>query len=422
MDLKSRITSLLESFTPKNDSFYIDRKYEFIDIGNGIVPIEKVTPQNGSYIHTFFDICPFSPSQRYLAVTSIPFEDRVPVPGDLADICVIDLKNQAIKKIYTTQAWGMQLGANLEWGKSDRYLYSNEIVNGQGVGLRIDLKNRKTKIFSGPKYNLSPDETEIIGFPLDLINATQGGYGIPEKKRNPKRLPPGASKNIGLFRTNLKNNRTKLLASLRDFYQKIPDKKYFVGTTFYLAHSKYNKKGDRIMQVVRCLIPGRKGIAPQLFTLNRNGKEIKLAIKHQDWEKGGHHPNWCPDSKHLLMNLNVDGKMRFCQFKYDGSDFEIISKKIIGSGHPSMERTERYLITDSYPHEFPAKGSRVPIRLIDLKNDREQQIVKVNVGNARGEIRVDPHPVWSRDYKKICFNGLYRGKRQVFIADLSEVI
>ncbi|MHC4122804.1 MAG: hypothetical protein ACYSSI_04460 [Planctomycetota bacterium] len=28
-----------------------------------------VTPADGSYIHTFYDVCPFSPSHRYLAVT-----------------------------------------------------------------------------------------------------------------------------------------------------------------------------------------------------------------------------------------------------------------------------------------------------------------------------------------------------------------
>jgi len=408
----------------KRDPFFVSKKFKFRDIENGSLTIKKITPQNGAYIHTFFDICPFSPSQRYLAVTRLPFEDRIPVPGDLADVCVIDLNNQTIKKVYATRAWGMQLGANLQWGKTDRFLYTNDMVNEEAVCIRIDLKEKKTKTFTGPMYHLAPDNSCVISFPLDLMNATQIGYGVPDNPISPRRLPQGAAKNEGLWKTDLKNNKKTLLVSLFDFYKKTPNKKFFNQGTFYLGPSKFNKKGNRIMQVVRCLIPDKKTanrVNPQLFTFNENGKNIKLAIPNKKWGKG-HHPNWCPSGEYLLMNIDVNNKMRFCQFKYDGSNFKVLSKKIIGSGHPSLEKNGRYIITDSYPHESQARGSWVPIRLIDLKKDQERDIVYINVGKTRGEIRVDPHPAWSRDYKKICFNGVYRGKRQVFIADLTKMI
>jgi hypothetical protein len=38
------------------------------------------------------------------------------------------------------------------------------------------------------------------------------------------------------------------------------------------------------------------------------------------------------------------------------------------------------------------------------------------------ELRVDPHVVWSRDFTKVCFNGAVEGRRQVYIADLSELV
>ena len=31
--------------------------------------VESVTSDDGFYLHTFYDVCPFSPSGRYLAVT-----------------------------------------------------------------------------------------------------------------------------------------------------------------------------------------------------------------------------------------------------------------------------------------------------------------------------------------------------------------
>ena len=57
--------------------------------------------------------------------------------------------------------------------------------------------------------------------------------------------------------------------------------------------------------------------------------------------------------------------------------------------------------------------------------------VATNVGNngkayKKGETgshyKLDPHPVWSHNYKKVCFNGAPEGVRQVFIADLDKVI
>ena len=50
-----------------------------------LVPVWCVTPGEGRAIHRFFDTSPFSPSGRYLAVFRLPFEDRVPPPGEKGD-------------------------------------------------------------------------------------------------------------------------------------------------------------------------------------------------------------------------------------------------------------------------------------------------------------------------------------------------
>ena len=54
------------------------------------VPVYCVTPDEGRCLHRFFDTPPFSPSGRYLAVLRLPFEDRMPSPGDQAQIVLGD--------------------------------------------------------------------------------------------------------------------------------------------------------------------------------------------------------------------------------------------------------------------------------------------------------------------------------------------
>ena len=73
----------------------------------------QVTPEDGSYLHSFYDVSAFSPSGRYLAVTKVPFEDRNARYGDTADVCIIDLEAESISTVYSTKGWGFQLGANL---------------------------------------------------------------------------------------------------------------------------------------------------------------------------------------------------------------------------------------------------------------------------------------------------------------------
>ena len=112
--------------------------------------------------------------------------------------------------------------------------------------------------------------------------------------------------------------------------------------------------------------------------------------------------------------------MRFCQIRYDGSQRKIRSEILEGGGHPSIEPTDRYLITDD-----DSNGDKVIIRLVDFQTQKQQIICSLPTINRfsikEPSLRLDAHPVWNRDYKKFCFQAAPEGIRQLFIADLSEM-
>jgi len=395
-------------------------RFEAYRPGKTLAPVMRVTPDDGLYIHTFYDVCPFSPSGRYLAVTRLPFQHRAPVLGEQADVCVIDLQEETIRTVYATQGWAMQLGANLEWGTTDRYLYTNDIIGSKAVCVRIDLETLETRAYVGPKYDMAPDGSAVIGFPLELMNATQDGYGVPVVQY----LPPGGLKDQGLWRTDLASNTKTLLVSTADVVAAMADPTEMEGRSVYFFHSRYNPQGTRIMQVVRGLLPGQRSYNKQVFTFDSQGGDIRQAIRPVQWEPGGHHPNWHPDGLHILMNLKVDGQtMRFCLYKHDGSDLRVLSEKHLGSGHPSIEGSGRYLLTDCYVWEPMAQeNGEVPIRLLDLHTDQEEHICTIYTLKLSDLLRVDPHPAWSADYRRVCFNGAPEGRRQVFVVDLSAAL
>lgn len=400
-------------------------------------PVYRVTPDDGYYLHTFYDICPWSPSQRYLACTRFPFQDREPKYGEEAQVCLIDTHDGSLTDVWSTRAWGFQLGSNVQWGATDRYLYFNDLVDGEAVCVRLDLETGKGEPLAGPMYHVAPDDSAVVSYPLDLINASQSGYGYAESPDRVRTLTPGAAQDEGIWRTDLKTGKKTLLVSIAEAYEVLPDadKDRFRGGTFVFFHSKYNPQTSRILQVFRCMMPdagtefgiGGTGVfKPSLITFNPDGSDVKLALPNQVWGKGGHHPNWHPDGQHILMNLKMDyDRLKLCTFRPDGSNFRVLSETVHGSGHPSFHRDGRHIITDTYPEEdYAAASKEVPLRLIDLQGQAERKLFYVfTLGMPNANVlRIDPHPAWSRDYRKVCFNAAPEGRRQVFVADLEELV
>jgi len=447
------LASLLASpsFSAVRNDFFQKRgrtySFEPYRSGKTAAPVYKITPNDGAYLHTFFDVCPWSPSGRLLAITRVPYENRKPVLGDVAEICIIDLDNQTIRTVYRTQAWSFQLGTHVQWGNDDTYIYSNDVINHVAVCVRINIDTGETTAYAGPKYDVARSGKEIIGSRLELLNATQYGYGIPDTADGfPVYAHASQENRDGLWHTDLTTNKKELLFSYGDIRKAITDRDKYQNGVFYFFHSKFNPQATRIMQVVRCLIPGNKGRNSSLFTLDLSTNNLREIITRDVWEfKGpigmGNHPNWHPNGDDIVMNLvpswEGDNIMRFCKIKHDGSQRTVLSHTLQGSGHPSIDGSNRYIVTDAYPHQSWAgsENGEVPIRLIDLTADRELQLctiftdiaMKAGRSNYKTEdggshLKLDPHPVWSRDFKKICFNGVPNGQRQVFVCNLESLL
>ena len=425
------------------------------------VPVTQVTPDGGLYQQTYFDITPFSPSQRYLVVSKFPFQDRMPVVGDIAEVCVVDLQEQTIQTIYKTKSWGLQTGTNAQWGATDRHVFCNDIIGGTAVGVRIDTETGETVAYCGPKYGLAPDESCFVSFPLELMDVTQFGYGCPPVKPGAyKTLPPGASKTEGIWRTDLKTNTKKLIVSLADAAAVLPPPP--PGTreyTYYFWHSKFNRQGTRVYNVVRCMIPGAESRNPANITFKPDGTELFYCTPTESpWGAPGGHPNWHPDGEHLVRHLEFGangqviggddeggkktGKKKdakeakkakapkqsfFVKFKYDGSTLERLAPHCPGGGHPSMEITDRYLVTDAQKITGDTTKT-VSVRLIDVKADAERTVCTLPTIKWEGRFddnvfRLDGHPCWSRDYKKVTLQAANAaGERQLFIVDLSKAM
>ncbi len=408
------------------------------------VPVWCITPNEGRCIHRFFDTSPISPSGRYVALTRLPCEDRMPEPGEMAQVVLVDLETGEERAVAETAGWDTQLGAQTQWGADDTQLCFNDVEMGRQeclphrwrpFGVVMDPLTGERRDLEGTHYMVSRDGTRTASPCLLRTARTQAGYGVL--------APPGvipenveAVDDDGVYVTDMATGRRRLLVSFKDVFEatNLKDRTdIYSGGAFYAAHVKWNPQGTRLMLVLRWKARGiEEGkvwlLRPHVVTMNADGSDIRMCIDANEWLKRGHHPDWCPDGDYVMMNLAIHGRengMRLVRARYDGSDYGAMTEAVLGSGHPSMHPDGRHIVTDAYPGEPMTFDDRtIPLRLIDVAAGTEKDIVRINTvpdySGPNGELRVDPHPAWDRTYARITFNAFVGGTRRVFVADLTQ--
>lgn len=408
---------------------------------NPLVPVWCVTPAGGG-LHRFFDTSPISPSGRYLAVTRMPELNRMNLPGEAAEIVVVDLHTAQERVVAATIGWEPQLGANVNWGTDDESLYFNDAdpQSWQPQVVRINPLTGQRRLYEGSIYRISPDGQTIICANAVPMRRTQYGYGIVV----PDELVPrnrGFAADDGLYCIDVATGQRRLLVSLREVMDKaLPqiDQASYEDGELYGFHCKFNPQGDRLLFTMRWFPSEEgeeepwnriaKGLHFWVVTMKPDGSDIRVAVGPEQWLKGGHHINWCPDGEHLSMNLKLHGdRLLLCKVRYDGTGLHAITEAVPGSGHPTVHPDGRHILTDTYEREPVSYGDgTVPLRWIDLQAGSELAAIRINVAHDASRhynaLRVDPHPAWASDYRHIVFNGYVNGARRVFLADMGQLV
>lgn len=389
-------------------------------------PVRKIS--EGKVIHRFFDTSPISPSGKYIALFRFPCETKSPEPGDIGEVLLVDLKTGHETVVAKSRGFEMQLGANVQWGSSDNELYYNDVdtTDWSAYAVQLNPFSGVSRRLGGTVFMVSPDGRKLASYNLKSSRFAQVGYGVvvPDKfaKRNFGPVPDD-----GIFITDVASGESKMIVSLQEIYEKtVPSIKVQNPDEYeyYCFQVKWNPQGTRLLTTVQWTPKSGGNRRRSIITMLPDGTGLHTAITNDQWSKGGHHVNWTPDGEHLSMNLNVDGNpgIEIITVKYDGSDLKTVYPK--GSGHPSFHpKGLPFIVTDAYSGEMNLPNGLTPIRLINIKNQTEQNIAEVNLPVITNmEFRVDAHPVWDKSGRYVVFNGTNNGTRCVYITDLKKLL
>ena len=405
------------------------------------VPVRVLTPRTPGCFHRFFDTSPLSPSGRYLAALRMPDEGRLNGPGEAADVVLVDLATGTESVVASTIGWEPQLGANINWGVDDHTLVFNDVDRATWTPqlVRLDPLRGRSERTPGGVYHVSPDGRFAAAASLERMRRTQIGYGVvlPDEHVG---LNHGAPEDDGLFITDLANGRRTLVVSLAAAARVIPE---LAGTDLmqwhiHGFHCKWSPDGRRLIFTVRRWRRGEERakawnniacgvLRYDVLTCRADGSELVDAVPAVLWQHGGHHINWYPDSSGLTCNLGgFADELRFVRCGIDGSGLRPLLLDMRGSGHPSLHPCGA-ILTDCYTWEKPYlhDDGTTPLRWIDLAKGTEHEVVRMTTAIAPGRdgaLRIDPHPAWDRNWKRVCFNASIGGSRHVLMADFGELV
>src|SRR5439155_13529467 len=171
--------------------------------------------------------------------------DRLPAPGDAAEVVVVDLHTGESRVVAETRGWDTQVGAHVQWGVDDSQLFFNDVdvETWDAFGVELDPGTGTRKDLGGPVYMISSDGRRAASPCLLRVGATQPGYGVVVP---PAHVPVnrGAPPDDGVYVTDTETGRSRLLVSLRRIVETAEPslrREEFAAGDFHAFHGKWNR-------------------------------------------------------------------------------------------------------------------------------------------------------------------------------------
>ena len=381
--------------------------------------VRRISPGDAHYFFGYYDLQPFNKTQNLHLAHKSTFMGRLPLANESADIGVIDTGSGRFEKLDSTFAWNFQQGAMLQWNPlcPDKEIIYNSMLDGEYVGVVMDITNGKKRYLESPVANVSRDGMCALSINMSRLYDFRPGYGYAPIKD--KYFDVNHSSEDGVFLVDMLTGKSKLILSLDELWD-------FSGSYFekdrkiIVNHITFNPSAGRFLMLVRNFPENEeKAHVTASITADINGKDLfnlcDYGITSHYWWMNDTDIVWYADGKELccrfgrLNNYVVKDKTYEGYLQADGF--------FTFDNHMSFNGDNTIMLTDTYPLEMGMQTLRLYKPAINTAVDIGAfYSVKTDVIDAR----CDLHPRWNRSFDSVTFDSTHEGFRGIYKINLPK--
>jgi Tol biopolymer transport system component len=183
-------------------------------------------------------------------------------------------------------------------------------------------------------------------------------------------------------------------------------------------HPKWSPDGSKFFWVYMLEVKGtNKKLVKSALLADRDGNDIRYISEigqHAMWSTNDALLSYIRrDGFHLVKNPTGQDVMIH---PINGEPEYPLIKNALGI-HGSLNPDGDLFVTDIF--DWPEKGAHA-VLLYDVASGDYRELVRMRAEKDDQKNTMHPHPVWSRDGKRIYFNGSDTGQRRLYCIDLER--
>lgn len=373
--------------------------------------IIRITPDDEyEYLFGYYDKSPWDASGRYMLCLRVKNASREVAPKSIAEIVLIDTENNnSVKVVAKTHTWNVQQGCMAGWlgPNFNKEIFYNDCRHGKYCGVILNIETGREKVLDMPVYTVSNDGKVALSLDFSRLHRLRPGYGYSNLKDKTisQNVPDGPC----VWKIDIRTGKCDPILTYKTLFD-FEHRKDMENAEHKVNHLMLSPDGKRFMVIHRWLKGGKK--ISRLLTCDVDGKNLydlsdEDMVSHCCWK----------NNREILAYCKHDGENGYYLFKDQAKDCSRKWDFITADGHPSYSPNSKLVITDTYPNRKRICTLRV------LSDTVSTVVAKVYAPfKYDNDTRCDLHPRWSRDGKKICFDGCFEGKREVYTLELPENI